>query len=61
MATKQFTRVVYKFTSGIYLIKCSKCDAIYIGQTKRSVKTRLKKHERDCKLTTADEKKKEKP
>lgn len=30
--------------SGIYRIKCSECDAVYIGQTKRSVEIRFKEH-----------------
>lgn len=30
--------------SGIYRIKCSECDAVYIGQTKRSVKKRFNEH-----------------
>lgn len=30
--------------SGIYRIQCSECDAVYIGQTKRSVTTRFKEH-----------------
>lgn len=30
--------------SGIYRIHCSECDAVYIGQTKRSVKQRFKEH-----------------
>lgn len=30
--------------SGIYRIKCNECDAVYIGQTKRSVEKRFKEH-----------------
>ena len=30
--------------SGIYRIKCSECDAVYIGQTKRTVEQRFKEH-----------------
>ena len=30
--------------SGIYRIKCKDCDAVYIGQTKRSVLKRFKEH-----------------
>jgi len=30
--------------SGIYKIKCNKCDCIYIGQTARSFEKRLKEH-----------------
>ena len=34
---------------GVYRIPCS-CGDIYIGITKRSVNTRLKEHERHCRL-----------
>lgn len=30
--------------SGIYRIKCSDCDKVYIGQTKRTVEARFKEH-----------------
>jgi hypothetical protein len=42
--------------SGIYEIKCSSCDAIYIGQTKRKLKTRYKEHLEDVKKAVNDEK-----
>jgi hypothetical protein len=42
--------------SGIYEIKCSSCDATYIGQTKRKLKTRYKEHLEDVKKTVNDEK-----
>jgi hypothetical protein len=42
--------------SGIYQIECSNCDAIYIGQTKRKLKTRYKEHLDDVKKTMNDEK-----
>lgn len=42
--------------SGIYLINCAKCDAKYIGQTKRMVKTRYKEHCDDCRKPASEEK-----
>ena len=30
--------------SGIYQISCDDCNEIYIGQTKRTIKTRFKEH-----------------
>ena len=30
--------------SGVYKISCADCEAVYIGQSGRSVKTRLKEH-----------------
>ena len=36
-------------TPGVYSIPCS-CGKVYIGETKRSVKTRLKEHERNIRL-----------
>jgi hypothetical protein len=30
--------------SGIYQVECTGCDAVYIGQTKRCLKTRFKEH-----------------
>ena len=49
--------------SGIYLLECENCkDAIYIGQTKRSIGVRFEEHKTDCSKPTFDEKKKkEKP
>ena len=32
----------------VYAISCSSCDAIYIGQTKKSIKTRNAQHKRLC-------------
>jgi GIY-YIG catalytic domain len=42
--------------SGIYQIKCSKCDVSYIGQTKRKMKTRIKEHHEDCSKPPLEEK-----
>jgi hypothetical protein len=30
--------------SGVYQVECTGCDAVYIGQTKRCLKTRFKEH-----------------
>jgi hypothetical protein len=30
--------------SGVYQVECTGCDAVYIGQTKRCLKTRYKEH-----------------
>jgi hypothetical protein len=30
--------------SGVYQVECTSCDAVYIGQTKRCLKTRFKEH-----------------
>ena len=35
--------------SGVYQIDCNDCDKIYIGQTKRNLKTRIKEHFRNIK------------
>ena len=32
--------------SGIYKIQCNDCDAIYIGKTRRALKTRVREHTR---------------
>lgn len=37
-----------KQKSGIYLITCQQCDAIYIGLTKRKLETRFAEHLADC-------------
>jgi hypothetical protein len=42
--------------SGIYQINCSKCDASYIGQTKRKMKIRIKEHFEDCSKPPIEEK-----
>lgn len=34
-----------KQTHIVYQINCSNCDAIYIGQTKRHLETRVKEHQ----------------
>lgn len=36
-------------TAGVYRIPCS-CGKVYIGTTKRSIKTRLTEHKRCCRL-----------
>ncbi|KAJ7332086.1 hypothetical protein JRQ81_014266, partial [Phrynocephalus forsythii] len=36
-------------TAGVYRIPCS-CDQVYIGTTKCSIQTRIKKPERHCRL-----------
>ena len=36
-------------TAGVYQIPCS-CGQVYIGTTKRSIHTRIKEHERHCRL-----------
>ncbi|XP_072845561.2 calmodulin-lysine N-methyltransferase isoform X3 [Pogona vitticeps] len=36
-------------TAGVYRIPCS-CGQVYIGTTKRSIHTRIKEHERHCRL-----------
>lgn len=35
----------------VYKISCANCDAIYIGQTKRALTTRLKEHGTNIKLS----------
>ena len=35
-------------TNVIYKIDCKACDAMYVGQTSRSLNTRVKEHEADC-------------
>ena len=35
--------------SGVYQIGCKACDKIYIGQTKRNLKTWIKEHFRNIK------------
>ena len=36
-------------TAGVHRIPCS-CGQVYIGTTKRSIHTRIKEHERHCRL-----------
>ena len=36
-----------KQTQLVYKIECGQCVAVYIGQTKRHVSTRIKEHQRD--------------
>ena len=33
---------------GIYKIACSNCEATYIGQTRRAIKTRIREHWSEC-------------
>jgi hypothetical protein len=33
-----------KFEQNLYQVECTGCDAVYIGQTKRCLKTRFKDH-----------------
>ena len=35
--------------SGVYQINCKECDKIYIGKTKRNLKTRTNEHFRNIK------------
>ena len=35
--------------SGVYKIDCMNCDKFYIGETGRSLKTRIKEHQNDIK------------
>ena len=34
----------------VYLIKCTGCDKVYIGETGRRLKNRIYEHKRDCRL-----------
>jgi len=36
-------------TEIVYKINCKDCDQVYIGQTKRYLETRIKKHRRNIK------------
>ena len=36
----------------VYSIPCKDCDKIYVGQTNRMLKTRLKEHMNDCRVMT---------
>jgi len=40
-------------TAGVYKIPCS-CGSAYIGTTKRSISTRIKEHQRNCRLGHTD-------
>ena len=40
-------------TAGVYRITCS-CGQVYIGTTKCSIHTRIKEHERHCRLKQQD-------
>ena len=42
--------------SGIYSISCSNCDALYIGQTRRAIKTRYNEHCADCRKEATQDK-----
>ena len=42
--------------SGIYSISCSNCDALYIGQTRRSIKIRYNEHCADCRKEATQDK-----
>ena len=37
--------------SGVYKIDCMNCDKFYIGETGRSLKTRIKEHQNDIKYS----------
>ena len=37
-------------SSGVYLIPCATCDACYIGETGRTIHTRIEEHKRDVRL-----------
>ncbi|XP_055527924.1 uncharacterized protein LOC129720461 [Wyeomyia smithii] len=41
--------------AGIYKIPCKDCDAVYIGQTRRKVKVRLKEHRRAVEMNKTSE------
>ena len=34
----------------VYLIKCTGCNKVYIGETGRRLKNRIYEHKRDCKI-----------
>jgi hypothetical protein len=40
--------------SGIYQVECEGCDSVYIGQTKRSLKTRFGEHHSSIRLNHPD-------
>ncbi|EZA55361.1 hypothetical protein X777_04814 [Ooceraea biroi] len=40
-----------KQTNLVYQINCRECDALYIGQTKRSLETRVGEHRRNINLS----------
>jgi predicted GIY-YIG superfamily endonuclease len=40
--------------SEIYQVKCERCDSVYIGQTKRSIKTRFGEHHSSIRLNHPD-------
>jgi len=42
-AHKDIVQLLFK-NNIIYKIFCKNCDATYVGQTKRQLKTRLKEH-----------------
>jgi hypothetical protein len=39
---------------GVYKVPCEDCEALYIGETKRQVRTRLREHETACRLSQPD-------
>lgn len=41
--------------NGVYDIKCRDCKSVYIGETGRSIKTRIKKHKKDKKYSAMNE------
>ncbi|KAJ9581756.1 hypothetical protein L9F63_003825, partial [Diploptera punctata] len=52
--TNKNEKIGQEYKSGIYQIKCQDCDKIYIGKTKRNLKTRLKEHLRNVKKGEVD-------
>ena len=38
---------------GVYTINCQNCDGVYIGETKRSLSTRVKEHKDEVEKLTA--------
>ena len=42
-----------KMCEGVYSITCKNCNATYIGETKRTLRTRIKEHKEDAKKASA--------
>jgi predicted GIY-YIG superfamily endonuclease len=49
---KDKTEMLQKF--GIYQVECEMCDSVYIGQTKRTLKTRFGEHHNSIRLNYPD-------